>query len=1210
MGLTRTAIRRPLTILMAILALVLMGGVAYTYLQVDRLPPVSIGVVSVSVSWPNASAENVERLVAEPLENAISGVSGVDTITSNSSQGSAQVFVQLVDGYDPNQADIDIQQAMGPVIRQLPTNATAPVVRKFDPNASPILNIAFTGAPLDQLYDIASNQIQPALASVPGVGRVNISGGLQREIQVQVDPNKLAAYNITTQQVSTALTQANVAQPSGSIPVGAQIFNIVPQGLFQTVQDVEHVVVANTTAGPITVGNLATVRQGNKQQFTLQRLNGQDAVGLSITANSDANTVTVSDAVQAEMKRLQSLLPQGTQITIVNDQSKFTRASLDAIQHDLALAVILVALVILVFLHDWKHTIIVLCAIPTSLISTFLVMYLLHFTLNTMSMMALALMIGILVDDSIVVLENIHRHLQLGESPWQAALTGRGEIGMAALAITMADVVVYTPIAFMSGSIGQLFRQYGLTVVAATLFSMLMSFTLTPMLASRWLKHAEGSSRFARLQRLGDAWDRGFDHVGAFFARSVGPVLKGRWLVLLIATAMVLAVGAMIPLRLLGTEYAPAEDNNSFEANLNLPPGTSLDETNRAAQQLERSVAQLPEVTYYFTSVSIPGGTGGGFNRGGASVVQMQIQTVDKSQRTRSVFDLINVLRGQARIIPGANFNGGVQSPLPGGGGGGAGSINMQVSGPDLNTVNQVAEQAQSVLQSVPGIADVRNSSLTSVPEIDITLDSQKMAALGLTNQQVDQALATIIGGQAPTQFQPPGTQAEDITIVAPDANRYDITQLGSIPIGILPATGNSSAPGTPITLAQVATLTPGTGPVTIQRVNRADTVSLTATPAGRPLGDVAADVQSAIKRMQLPPGYSITLRGQVQIFNQAITALGAALVLSVVLEYMLLVALYESWLFPIVRMLTVPLGMVGAFILLLVTGNTINIFSIIGMIMGEGLVAKSGILLVDYANTLRERGMGRTEALREAVRVRLRPILMTSATMIFGMLPLALKLEPGAETRAPMAVVVIGALISSTLLTLVVVPALYTVMDDLQARLFGAQRKPWEVPPPEVALANDLAAEPALAAAGARADGNGHAHAGASNGHDGHGRPHRPADVPLNVLDRGNAYLVRAALPGIKQDDVQVSIHGHTLTIRGQRLPDAQPGERWVMREYATDHWERSMVLPQEVESKDVTASYEDGILELRLPKAGPASRRQVPITSGDGNGRNKWNE
>jgi HAE1 family hydrophobic/amphiphilic exporter-1 len=1175
MGLTRLAIRRPLTVLMAILSLVLMGGVGYTFLHVDRLPPVSIGVVSVASTLPNASAENVELLVTEPIENAISGISGVDTVTSTSSEGTASVIVQLADGYDPNQADLDIQQAMGPVVRQLPSNATAPVVRKFDPNASPVLNVAFTGAPLDQLYDVATNQVQPDLQSVPGVGQVNVSGGLQREIEVQVDYGKLAGYGVTIQQLSTALTDANVAVPSGSVPVGTQIINVVPQGLFTTVQDIQNVPISDSpTTGPIAVGDVATVVQTYKPQYTLQRLNGEDAVGLSITPNSDANTVQVANAVESELSRMEPLLPGGTRTTIVADQSVFTRASLDSIQRDLALAVILVALVILVFLHDWKHTVIVLCAIPTSLISTFLVMYLLGFSLNTMSMMALALMIGILVDDSIVVLENIHRHLQQGTHPWQAALIGRTEIGTAALAITMADVVVYTPIAFMSGSIGQLFRQYGLTVVAATVFSMLISFTLTPMLASRWLRHGSGARRFARLAALGARWDRGFEKMGALFARSVPVTVGNRWLVLLISAAMVAAAGLMIPLHVLGTEYAPAEDDNTFEVNLQLAPGASLDATNQAAQQLEGMLKALPEVQYYFTSVSIPGG--GGFNRGGASSVNVSVQAVPKNQRQRTVFDLINVLRAQARTIAGASFSGGVSSPLPGGGGGGAGSINVSISGPDLDTVSQLASQAQATLQAVPGVTDVRNTNLATVPELDITLDRARMTELGVTNQQVDQALSSAIGGSTVTEFQPPGTKQEDISLLADPTERYDVTTLAQIPVGIqTAANGATSASGAIVTLAQVATLQNGTGPVTVQRINREVTASLTATPNGRPLGDVAADVNSAMRTLAFAPGYGFTLRGQVQVFNQAITALGAALVLSAILEYMLLVALYESWLFPLVRMLTVPLGMIGAFVLLWLTGNTINIFSIIGLIMGEGLVAKSGILLVDYTNTLRERGMGRTEALQEAVRVRLRPILMTSCTMVFGMLPLALKLEAGAETRAPMAIVVIGALLSSTGLTLVVVPALYTLIDDLQTRLFGVRR---------TAAAEEqlLDVQPVPTVGQPSASGTGQPASG----------------VPLNIMDFGSLYVVRAALPGIKLADVDVSVDSRTLTIRGARPSNGHGDGAWVIQEYDAGNWERTMALPHEVETGGVSASYEDGILELRLPKAAASSRRSVPVT------------
>ena len=1212
MGLTRLAIHRPLTMLMAILALVLMGGVAYTYLHVDRLPPVTIGVVSVSSSLPNASAQNVELLVTEPIENAISGISGVDTVTSTSSEGSANVIVQLADGYDPNQADIDIQEAMGPLARRLPTNATAPVVRKFDPNASPIMDVAFTGASLDQLYDIATNDIAPDLQSVPGVGQVNVSGGLQREIEIQVDYSKLAAYGVTMAQVSSALSNANVAAPSGSVPEGTQVINVVPQGLFSNIQDVQNVLISDSpTSGPIKVGDVANVVQTYKQQTNLQRLNGQDAVGLSITPNSDANTVAVADALRAELKRLQPLLPGGTSVTVTNDQSQFTRASLDSIQHDLALAIMMVAVVILVFLHDWKHTVIVLCAIPTSLISTFLVMYLLGFTLNTMSMMALALMIGILVDDSIVVLENIHRHLALGESPWQAALNGRSEIGMAAMAITMADIVVYTPIAFMSGSIGQLFRQYGLTVVAATLFSMLMSFTLTPMLASRWLRHTDRTNSRNPFNRFATMWDRGFERVAAFFSHSVPWTLRARWFVLLISVGMVAAVAMMIPLHLLSTEYAPAEDDNSFTVNLQLPPGTSLTATDQAAKQMEGFIQQLPEVQYYFTSVSIPGGTG--FSRGGASTVSIDVQTVPKDQRQRTVFELINVLRGESRRIAGASFSGGVSSPLPGGGGGGAGSINVSISGPDLDQVTQLATQAQQTLLSVPGVQDVRNSNLNTVPELDISLDRVRMAQLGVTNQQVDQALSSAIGGSLVTEFQPPGTQQEDITLIADPAQRLDLTALSRVPVGTEAGTGatgggtgattgatattgggGATTAGTVVTLGQVATLKQGSGPVTIQRVNRQVTASLSATPVGRPLGDVSSDINKAMRTVAFPPGYGFTLRGQVQIFNQAITALMAALVLSVVLEYMLLVALYESWLFPLVRMLTVPLGMIGAFLLLWVTGNTINIFSIIGMIMGEGLVAKSGILLVDYANTLRERGIHRTEALRDAVRVRLRPILMTSATMIFGMLPLALKLEPGAETRAPMAIVVIGALLSSTVLTLVVVPALYTVMDDLQNKLFRRGVKAGQTVAPVGAV---------IEAAGAAAPPHGDAprRTPAPWNINGHSATPASTQVPINIADRGSIYVVHAALPGVRQEDVQVSVTGHTLTIRsrdGQNntIEDGQ----WVVREHSPVQWERAIKLPDEVDASAISAEYKDGILELWLPKAEPEAERRIPVRSG----------
>src|SRR5579859_6212363 len=533
MWLTRLAVVRPLTVLMGLLGLVIMGGVSYTFLKIDRLPPISIPFVSVSMAYTGATAQDVELLITEPIENAVSGMSGVYSITSTSSEGSASVFVQLVDGTDPTQAALEVERRVNGIRNRLPADATDPRVNKADPSQQPIMEVAITGGSQDQLFDVVNNQFVPTLESIPGVAQINVSGGLQTEVQVKIDYAKMAAYGVTLAQVNTALTNANVDAPIGSVDQGVTQLNVRSLGAFQTLDDLSNMVVSQSTGGPILLKDIATVGLGYKQITQKQFLNGQEAVGMQIVKQSDANALQVADDVRVSLANQQKLLPAGSQVVITNDTSVFTRASLDAIQHDLLLSVLLVGGVMLLFLHAWRHTVIVLLAIPTSLVSTFLVMYALGFSLNIMSLMALALMIGILVDDSIVVLENIHRHLQLGENPAQAALTGRGEIGMAAIAITMADVVVYTPIAFISGTLGQLFRQYGLTVVAATLFSLLISFTLTPLLASRWLRHDEKTGRNP-LERFGRWWDEHFEMLGRWVGNTVPLAVRARWLVLLL----------------------------------------------------------------------------------------------------------------------------------------------------------------------------------------------------------------------------------------------------------------------------------------------------------------------------------------------------------------------------------------------------------------------------------------------------------------------------------------------------------------------------------------------------------------------------------------------------------------------------------------------------------------------------------------------------
>lgn len=1015
MGLTRLAIQRPLTVLMVILGIVLMGAISYTHLRVDRLPPIDIPFLGINVQYPQASAQDVELLVTQPLENAVAGLSGVTSVSSNSSEGRASVTIRFANGTNIDAAALEVGRRVAAVRRQLPADATDPTIFKADPNASPILNIALSGAPVEQLFDLANTSLQPALQSVPGVASVTISGGLQREIQVQVNYTKLAAYGVTIQQISTALTAANVTSPIGNLDQGTKTLNMRAVGAVEQFGALEQLVIQQTTAGPILLRDVATVTEGYKNQTQFQRMNGAEAVGLSVVKQSDANELQVAGDVKAKLGDLRKLLPDGTQLQITNDNSIFTQASLDSIQRDLVLAIVLVGAVMLLFLHQWRNTVIVLLTIPTVLISTFLFMYALGFTLNIMTLMALALMIGILVDDSIVVLENIHRHLEMGESPISAALNGRNEIGLAAIAITLADVIVYAPIAFVSGTVGQLFRQYGLTIVIATLLSLLVSFTLTPMVASRWMRH-EANPGNGPWHRFGVWWDRAFAGLGELTARSVPFFVRSRWLVTTGAIAMLGVCGALLWFGALGTEYAPVEDDGNLRVGVNMPSGTSLAAVDDAARQMEDALRTIPEVKNIFTSV----------NNGGANLA---VEIGAKHDRHRSASVIADEIRALGRTIPAASVSASINSPL--GGGGGTNAVNVQISGPELDTLTQIATQVQAIGTNVPSLSALQSSGLQASPELHVRLDRARMAQLGVTSQSVATILRTSLTGSTVSALRRPGQPQVDITIVGAAANRASLNDLMAVPIA--GTTGNNPTTATaPVTLGQIATIVPGSGPVSIQRTDRNRTLSLRGVASGRPLGPVAADLRAEIAKLDLPPGYAVTLGGQIQQLDEALKSLSQALVLAVVLEYMLLVALYQSWFYPLVRMMAVPLGLVGALVALIVTGNTLNIFSIIGLVMAEGLVAKTSILLIDYTNTLREEGMGRVEALAEAARTRLRPILMTSATMVFGMFPLALKLEAGAESRAPIAVVVIGALISSTFLTLIVVPALYTLFDDL----------------------------------------------------------------------------------------------------------------------------------------------------------------------------------
>lgn len=1021
MGLTRIAILRPLFIAMVVLGLVVLGGVSYTKLGVDLYPNVDFPVTSVVTAYPGAGPETVEQLVTKPIEDAVAGLNGIDHIQSYSSEGVSFVIVIFKQDVNGDSASIEVERKINGLRGALPQDAQSPSVVKADITSFPVMNIAMSGpVSASDLYKLANDIVAPRLSTVQGVSTVNVVGGLEREIQVRVDQNKLRAYGLSINQINSALAAQNVDIPGGTLSQGSLNYQVRVNALIQSVPSFQNIVVADGPAGPVYLRDVATVVDSYKKQSQLNLTNGVPSLGIQITKQADANTLVTADGVKAALASVQKQLPPDVTLRVITDESTFTRQSLDGVQRTLVEAIILTGLVLLIFLHTWRSTVIVLLAIPTSVIATFAVMFALGFTLNMMSMMALALTVGILVDDSIVVLENIYRHFELGETPYRAALQGRSEIGLAAIAITLVDVVVYTPVAFMSGIVGQWFRQFGLVIVAATLFSLFISFTLTPMLASRWLRVANPRSR-SPLAAFGRVWEAGYGWVQRRYTGVLAWSLRFRWVVVGIGILSFAAGIGLVATNAIGSDFLPSADQGEFTLSVEMPPGTRLTATENVVKQLDQKLHKIPEVEDTFDAVGVAGG--GVVSQPRYATIQVKL--VDLSHRTRSVDEVTAEVRSWNGTIPGAKLT--IQLPSIVGGAGQP--IQVQVQGDDPEYLRQVAAQVEDIVRRTPGTVDVTNSSVLGEPEIGIQIDRAKAADLGLTAAQIGGAVRTSIDGSVVTKLQPPGLKAIDVRVLGDGANFETLQAVRDIPL--------LTSTGAQVSLGQVADVEQTAGPTQITRLDRMRIVTIGADVSGSSLGDVSQAIQSQINALQLRPGTTIKLGGdteqQVETFAQLFEALG----LSILLMYMLMVALYESLLYPFIIMLSLPLAVVGAIGGLWATHNTLNMMSMIGMIMLTGLVGKNAILLVDYTNTLRKRGMGRDAALLEAGPIRLRPILMTTASMVVSMLPSALRIGEGSELRAPMAVVVIGGLLTSTLLTLVFIPAVYTIVDDIQ-RFFG----------------------------------------------------------------------------------------------------------------------------------------------------------------------------
>lgn len=1020
MNLTRFSIERPVGISMIVAFFVVLGLYSYYRISVELLPALNTPYVTVTVKYPGASAESVEQEIVKPVEDALSSVSDVKKITSTASYERARIGLELEFEADADMAAIEATKKVEAIKNRLPDEADSPVVIKRDINAKPIVELAVMSPyGLADTYSQTENVFQEIIQQAGGVSEVELHGGRDKEVAVEVSRDKMAAYQLTLDKIASTLRSENQLLPSGSVYTETTKSDVRVIAQYKSVADIEKVQVNNASGQPIPLTAVATIREQSARTERYGRLNGEDAINVLIYKNSDANVVETAAGIMQSVQKLRRDYPE-YQFIIVSNDADYVQTSLHNTMGTLVEGLITTGLVLFFFLRGWRSTAAVMIAIPTSLIATFFVMYLCGFTFNMMSLMGMTLCIGILVDDSIVVLENITRHLQRGEAPREAAEQGRTEIGMAAVAITLCDGAVFMPIAFMEGMTGQYFRQFGLTIVFAGAFSLFVSFTLTPMLASRFYRQGyqpPAGRLWQRLDRLEQQAVEGYEQLLRW---SLGHRKK----LLLTILAVFVGVLALVPLGAVGTEYMPQTDESSFTINIQAPVGSSAEETDKVARKLETKLREIPEVKYYMTQA------------GGSTAYEgrIKVQLVDRTERSRTVWQVANEVRRFASTIRTAQVRvAETQTNVAGisGGGGarnGGGALQIELRGNHPEELNAAAEQVMGILRTeVKGVTDVNSTYVEGMPELQLRVDREKLKTYGTSLADVETAFASAISGISAGELKNDvlnSGQDTSIKVRFQGADGYRASDVAHVPL---------LAGGQLIYLGDVATISNGRGPVSIRRVDKQRSIAIGANLAGRPIGDVTADVQKALKKADLGAGVTYQFRGQATRMDETFSELLSALFLALVLIYMLLAVLYESVVTPFIRMFSLPLGLIGAILLLLLTHNTLNLYSMIGILVMDGIVAKNGTLLIDYTLTLMERGLEPLAAIIEAGRVRLRPICMTTITMMVGMLPMALSLTAGSETRVSMAWVIIGGLLTSTVFTLLVIPIIF---------LFFAQRK------------------------------------------------------------------------------------------------------------------------------------------------------------------------
>ncbi|MEZ4223477.1 MAG: efflux RND transporter permease subunit [Polyangiaceae bacterium] len=1011
MRLADVSIRRPVFAVMMIAALVVFGLLSYPKVGVDLFPNVEFPIVTVTVIYPGGDPETMESKVADPIEERVNTLSGIKRLRSVNLESVTQVIIEFELSVNVDQAMQDIRDKMSEVQSTLPAQIEPPLIQKFDVGAAPVMGVALSGklSPRE-LTNLADKVVKERVQRIPGVGSVDLVGGRERQIKVLVDPAKLSGLGLTVDDVANAIRAQNLDVPGGSVDRGARELSIKTKGEVKNVQEISALLIPNPGGVLIRVSDVAEVRDTVEDARSASFLNGTSAVSLVIRKQSGANTVEVAKRVRKELEALRPRVEQaGATLDVPTDNSTFIEHSIADVQFDLAFGAFLAVIIILFFLHDFRATLISAVALPTSVVATFAFIDWMGFTFNNMTMLGLSLSIGILIDDAIVVIENIHRHLELGEPPIQASSNATAEIFLAVLATTSSIVAVFVPVAFMKGIIGRFFYQFGLTVSFAVAVSMLVSFTLTPMLASRFLKPSHKAKNI-----VARAVERVLSAIDDIYGRLLRASLKRRWLVVVVATGALLS--SFVLVSRVKTEFLPPEDRAEFSLNVELPTGTSLEATKKVVEAVAADIrTHAKGVRLTFTTIG--GGAQGQVHQG-----KIQVVMTPSRERSHSQEDLMAWARARYAKVQNAKITAAPISAIGGDSGFRQQPVQLNIRGDDMDELVAVSTKLKDELAKVPGFVDLDTTYRGGKPEVDISIDRERAADLGVPAATVGTTIRALVADDAVSELKD-GLDVYDIVVQLPEDQRENVDSLANIKV--------RAVSGALVDLSSVVRVNHGEGPSQIERQGRQRQVTVLAGLENLPLGEATKVVDEKAAGI-IPAGLTHDYAGMADVMIESFGYMVLALILAVVLVYMILAAQFDSFVQPITIMLSLPLSVIGAFGGLFISGMTLNIFSMIGIIMLMGLVTKNAILLVDFAIQLRAQGVERNEALIRAGVIRLRPITMTTAAMIFGMLPVALAFSEGGETRAPMAVCVIGGLITSTLLTLVVVPVVYTFMDGL----------------------------------------------------------------------------------------------------------------------------------------------------------------------------------